>query len=141
MEPSDICFFFEGGGALGAERKNRPETFFSWETPRQYNFEKKIFGGRFGYFLFFFCSGRGKWESEAPGRGGFGFFIENPRRGGGVQEEGLRGREGVCGELGNFEGWGAKYFFFRGRNVHQEFVLVPKFSKHLLSAFYNTPPL
>ena len=74
-----------------------------------------------GYFLFFFCSGRGKGESEVQGgRGGVQFFIENPRRGGGGSpgREGPRGREGVCGKLGNFWG-GAKYFFFQGRNVHQ----------------------
>ena len=29
-------------------------------------------GGRFGYFLFFFCLGEGKGEPEAPGRGGGG---------------------------------------------------------------------
>ena len=40
--------------------------------------------------------------------GGSFFLIENPRRGGGG---GPRGREGVCGELGNFFGGGAKYFF------------------------------
>ena len=38
-------------------------------------------GGHFGYYLFFLCSGEGKGESEAPGRGGGRFFIENPRRG------------------------------------------------------------
>ena len=56
-----------------------------------------VLGGRFGYFLFFVRSGRGKREFKAPGmEGGIGFFIENPGR------EGPRGREGVCGELGNF---------------------------------------
>ena len=49
----------------------------------------KLLGGRFRYFKFFFCSGRGKGEPEAPGRGGGDrFFIESPRRGG------LPGREG-----------------------------------------------
>ena len=43
-------------------------------------------------------------------------FIENPRRGGGLQEgEGSRGQEGVCGELGNFFFGGGFIFFFRGR--------------------------
>ena len=47
------------------------------------------------------------------GRGGGPIFIENPRRGGGLQEgEGPRGREGVCGELGNLEGGGGGKFFF-----------------------------
>ena len=66
------------------------------------------------------CSGQGeKGGSEAPGGGGGDcfFFIENPRRGAGLQ--GRRGREGVCGELGIWGG-GAVNFFFRGRNVHQE---------------------
>ena len=35
--------------------------------------------------FYFFCSGRGKGESEA---GGDSIFIENPRRGGGFLEEG-----------------------------------------------------
>ena len=40
--------------------------------------------------------------------GGFDFKLEIP--GGGLEEgEGPRGREGVCGELGNYGG-GAKYF-------------------------------
>ena len=62
---------------------------------------------------FFFRLGRGKGESEARGQGGIG-FIENPRRAPG----GRRGREDVCGELGNFGGGGLN-IFFRGRNVHQ----------------------
>ena len=65
--------------------------------------------------FYFFCSGRGKGESEVPGGVGDRFFIENPRRGGGGGSgwEGPRGREGVCtGELGgDFWGGGVKYFF------------------------------
>ena len=69
-----------------------------------------ILGGRFGYF-YFFCSGEGKGEPEAPGGGG-DFLWKIPgagvsRVGGGG---GARGREGVCGEFGG--GGGAKYFFF-----------------------------
>ena len=37
----------------------------------------------FRIFSIFFCSGRGKGESEAPGGGLVDFYIENPRRGGG----------------------------------------------------------
>ena len=51
------------------------------------------------------CSRRGKGEFEAPGGAGNRFFIEIPG-GGGVPGGGGagRGREGVCGELGNFLG-------------------------------------
>ena len=63
--------------------------------------------------FYFFCSGRGKGQSEAPGGGGGGgrFLLKIPGRGGGFQRG--RGREGVCGELGNLGGGGggAKYFF------------------------------
>ena len=34
---------FEGGGSLGAERKIVQKRCFSWETPRQYNFESANF--------------------------------------------------------------------------------------------------
>ena len=62
--------------------------------------------------FYFFCSGRRKGESEAPGVGGGGrFFIENPRRGGAPEGEGPRGREGVCSELGNGGGGGQNIFF------------------------------
>ena len=63
----------------------------------------------------FFLSGRGKGESEVPGGEGFHFLLKIPGGEGGFQE-GPRGREGVCGELGNLGGGGAKYFF-SGRNV------------------------
>ena len=43
--------------------------------------------------------------------GGDRFFIEKPRRGGSPVQEGPRGREGVCGELGNLGGGGANIFF------------------------------
>ena len=53
-------------------------------------------------FYFFFCSGRGKGESEAPGRGRDRLLSKIPGGGGVPEGEGPRGREGVCGELGNF---------------------------------------
>ena len=58
--------------------------------------------------FYFFRSGRGKGESEAPG-GGIGFFLKIPG-GGGVSpaQEGPRGRE----EFGR--GGGGKVFFFGG---------------------------
>ena len=54
----------------------------------------------------FFCSGEGKGESEAPGRG-HDFFLIVP--GGGVSRGWGRG-EGVFVEF--FGGGGAKYLFF-----------------------------
>ena len=63
-------------------------------------------GGRFGYFLFFFCSGEGKRESEAPGGEGGRFLLKIP--GGGVSRAGGGGAGRVfAGNLGR----GAKYFF------------------------------
>ena len=65
--------------------------------------------------FYFFCSGRGKWESEAAGGGGVDFF-EIPRRGGEVSPGG-GGAEGpgrVCSELGNLGGGqGGQNFLFR----------------------------
>ena len=64
-------------------------------------------------FYFFFCSGRGKGESEAAGRG-VRFFIENPRRGGGVSRRGRGAGRVSVANWGFWErGGGAKYFFFR----------------------------
>ena len=73
--------------------------------------------------FYFFCSGRGKGESEAPEGGGGGrFLIESPRRGG-VSRRGGAERPGGClrriGELWGGPGGGGPNFFFRGRNVHQ----------------------
>ena len=63
--------------------------------------------------FYFFCSGGGEGGVRGAGGGGgrgADFFIENPRKGGGGSPErvgaGARGREGVCGELGNLGGGG-----------------------------------
>ena len=72
----------------------------------------------FRIFFVFFRSGKGQGESEAPGRGGVGFSIENPR-GGRLptrRGRGPRGREGICGD---FLGRGRLNLFFRGWNSHQ----------------------
>ena len=70
-------------------------------------------GGRFGYFLFFSARGGGKGNPRRREGGGVRFLLKIPGGGGGLEEgEGPRGREGVCGELGNLGGGGAKYFFF-----------------------------
>ena len=68
----------------------------------------------------FFCSGRGKGEFEAPGGVGDRFFIENSRMGGGGFSrtgEVPRGREGVCGESGNFLGGGGGLNIFFGAEM------------------------
>ena len=41
-----------------------------------------LLGGRFGYSIYFSCSGEGKGESKEPGGGEGRFFIEDPRGGG-----------------------------------------------------------
>ena len=61
--------------------------------------------------FYFFLLGEGEGGVRGARQGGDRFCIENPRRGQ-FRGEGPRGREGVCGELGNFlGGGGAKYFF------------------------------
>ena len=75
-------------------------------------------GGRFDIF-YFFCSGRGKGESEAPGGGEVRFLLKIP---GGLSPEG-RGAEGPGGclrRIGDLGGGGGVNFFFSGLNVHQE---------------------
>ena len=62
-------------------------------------------------FYLFFCSGRGKGESEAPGGRGGRFFIENTRRGGGVsRRESGRGAGRVSAANWGIGG-GATYLF------------------------------
>ena len=81
----------------------------------------KLLGGRFGYLLFFLL-GDGVGGVRSAGREGGGrFLMKVPGEGGGFSREGEgpRGREGVCGELGNSFGGGLN-IFFRGRNVHQD---------------------
>ena len=76
---------------------------------------------RWTFRIFFSPQGGGK-GSPRRREGGDRFFIENPRRGGGSPgQEGPRGRESVCSDLGNFDGGEAKYFF-RRRNVHQVYM-------------------
>ena len=63
-------------------------------------------GGRFGYFLFFLL-GEGEGGVRGVGRDGGGRFLLKSQEGGGgvlLEGEGPRGREGVCGGLGNLEG-------------------------------------
>ena len=65
-------------------------------------------GGRFGYFLFFFCSGRGKGSPRLRGGGGcrFFFFIEGFRGGGfpgGGGAEGAAGRDSEATMATHFE--------------------------------------
>ena len=59
-------------------------------------------------FYFFSAQGGGRGSPRHEGRGGgVGFFIENPRKGGGFEEgEGFGANWGICEGRG-----GAKYFF------------------------------
>ena len=72
--------------------------------------------------FFFFCSGEGKGEPKGPGGGGGTIFHGKSQEGGGwcPRRVGAGGRG--AGRLfeGNLGGGGPKYFFFRGRNSHQE---------------------
>ena len=72
--------------------------------------------------FYFFCSGRGKGESEAPGGGGDLFFIEKCQ-GGAFQDGRGRGAGRVSaaswGILGGRVYGGLSFFFCRGRNGHQ----------------------
>ena len=71
---------------------------------------------------FFFLLEEGEGGVRGARTGGGGFLLKSPGGGGVLQEgKGPRGREGVCGDLGNGEGL---FFFFRGRNVHQDWVHV-----------------
>ena len=77
--------------------------------------------------FYFFCSGRGKGESEAQwgGGGGSRFFIENPRRGVSRRERG-RAAGRVSAANWEFGEGGGLNIFLRGRNVHQETPLEKK---------------
>ena len=74
-----------------------------WEVALLMNMSMQpmILGGRLAYSQFCFCSGEGKGESEAPGRGGR-FFLKSP---GGVSWAG-GGGEGPEGCLGGILGGG-----------------------------------
>ena len=75
--------------------------------------------------FYFSARGGGRGSPKRQECGGVGFLLEILGVGVVFQEgEGLTGREGVCGELGNFLGGGVGgeglKILFRGRNVHQE---------------------
>ena len=91
-------------------------------------------------FYFFSARGRGRGVQRAAGGGGGEgtVFIENPRGGSGFQE-GPRGREGICSELGNFGGRGLN-IFFRGRNVHQDKVILTKMVVLTISDHFGPVP-
>ena len=65
---------------------------------------------------FFFCSGRGKGESEAPGGVGGSVFIGDPKRGGFSRTGGAEGPGGCPRRMGIFFGGGEAKYFFRCRN-------------------------
>ena len=83
----------------------------------------------FRIFFIFFCLGEGwKGESEAPGRGGGRFSVENPRGGGGSSYERGGSGEGPGGCLRFF-------FFFGGGGEAKYFCSGPKFPPSLSSDF------
>ena len=85
-------------------RKSLSRLWLSWFFGPEY------LGGRFGYFLFFFCSGEGESGGNREG-GGVRFLLKIPGGGGVVFQEG-RGGEGAGRVFaGNWRGGGAKYFF------------------------------
>ena len=66
-------------------------------------------GGRFDFFLFFFCSGEGKGESGATGRGGgVRFLLKMPGEGGMVSQEEGGGEGAGRVSAGNLGGGGGR---------------------------------
>ena len=68
-------------------------------------------------FFFFSAQGGGRGSLRLrEGAGGSVFYLKSQEGGGGGSpaQEGPRGREGVCGELGNFFGGGGLNLFFSG---------------------------
>ena len=76
----------------------------------------------FRIFVIFVLFGEGEGGARGARKGDRFFFFRKSQEGGGFPRGGRRGREGVCGELGNLGG-GAKYFF-PGRNVHQVIIVL-----------------
>ena len=79
-------------------------------APPHITAQLSILGGRFGYFFYFFCSGRGKGESEAPGEGG-SVFHWNSQEGGWFPGGGGGFQEGCLERTVEFFWGGAKPFF------------------------------
>ena len=99
------------------KRKNAPNSgvrfFFSFSGP----YFAMTFWVDVLDIFYFFCSGRGKGESEASGGGGFDFYWRS-QEGGSPRGGGGEGPGGCLRRIGEFGGGGAKYFL-GGRNVHQ----------------------
>ena len=66
---------------------------------------------------YFFFSGEGKWESEAPGKGRGLFFLENHMRGSVPGERG--GGRGAGRVSAGRRGGGEAKYVYRGRNPHR----------------------
>ena len=93
-------------------------------------------GGRFGYFLFFFCSGEGEGGVRGARRGGgIGFLIANPTRGGG-RFPGGGGAGRVSAANWGIWGGGGLNIFFRARNVHQGNCIEKKNQKSRMTSDY-----
>ena len=76
--------------------------------------------------FYFLCSGEGKGESDAPGRGGgVDFLLKNAR--GGSQERG-EGEGAGWVSVGNFGVGGGLNIFFRGRNAQSDMRWLQKYA-------------
>ena len=80
----------------------------------------QFLGGRFGYFLFFLFRAGGKGGGVRGG--GWRADFNKEMEGGGSEKEAREG-EGRRGNVCREEGGGLN-IFFRGRNAHQDFVLL-----------------
>ena len=69
--------------------------------------------------MYFLLLGKGKGESEAPGRGWGSFFSCKSQEGVVVSQKGGGERPGGC-RWGISFFWGGAKYFFSGRNSHQE---------------------
>ena len=96
-------------------------------------------GGRFGYFLFFLLWGGEGGVRDGRRGAGFGFLLEIPGGGEGLQERGGGGAEGLGGCLCGIGGGGLKKYFFGGPKCPPSFffrnIICPPYPTYQLWAF------
>ena len=110
-------------------------TWYHWSQPN-YDYDPRernsgapglhftvlLLGGRFGYFLFFFCSREGKGSPRRRKGAGVRFLMKISGGGGGSPGgRGVEGPGGCLRRMGNLGGGGGLNIFLGGRNVHQDF--------------------